>query len=159
MNLNTKLSLILNSIKKVLQGKILYFQIFFENSIFFLFLGFLCGNLFGSFLSISRELKIWDGFIILLIVLCIEIISYLIYRSTNRTSFFAFQFTILDSNIKKNCLKCQNFKFFKNYIFLYFKKITLFILSYKQPFFIKSLNLFKIGILFGFFIDAFKVGS
>ena len=50
----------------------------------------------------------------------------------------------------------------KNRFFTVFQKISYFIYGFekKQNQFIwKSFNFFKIGIMFGFFIDAFKVGS
>ena len=50
----------------------------------------------------------------------------------------------------------------KNRFFKVFQKISYFIYGFekKQNQFVwKSLNFFKIGIMFGFFIDAFKVGS
>lgn len=47
--------------------------------IFLLFFGFICGNLFGTFLNFFRYLISWDGFIIIFIILIIEFINYLTY--------------------------------------------------------------------------------
>jgi hypothetical protein len=99
--------------------------------IFLLFLGFICGNIFGTFLIFFRNLINWDGFIILLLIIKIELINYLIYNK----------------NIK-------NFKFLQIKILnFFFKRFKINLLS------IKIFNFYKIGLLLGFFTDAFKVGS
>lgn len=178
MNYNTKLSLFIANIQKKINKKILFFEIYFAKGIFLLFFGFLLGNLFGSFLNIFQESLIWNGFIPILILLFEEFISYLTYRSKTkkRALFFAWNFinvrtsdkfhSFLENNavlrIFLNCIF-----FIKNFFFSIFaifpqstkEKIKHFFFLYKGTFFIKSLNLFKIGILLGFFIDAFKVGS
>ena len=74
-----------------------------------IFLGFLCGNIFGTFLSIIRNLLFWDGLILSLLLLFVEFLSFIFYKK------------------RKNSFK--------------------------------NLNFFKIGLLLGFYIDAFKVGS
>lgn len=86
----------------------------FTIALFFLFSGFLCGNLFGTFLNIIREYISWDGLIIILVICLMEIISYFRYQK------------------KKNFINSQIWR---------------------------TLNYFKIGLMIGFFIDAFKVGS
>lgn len=99
--------------------------------IFLLFLGFVCGNIFGTFLIFFRNLINWDGFIIILLIIKIEFINYLIYNK----------------NIKHfNFLQIKILEFF-------FKKCKITFLP------IKILNFYKIGLLLGFFTDAFKVGS
>lgn len=125
MKLNTRLFDYFFSVFKETNKKLRYFQIHFSFALFYLFLGFLFGNLFGSFLSALRKIIIWDGFIIFILIAYIEIISYLIYSSSNRP-------------------------------FLYIYKFSF---SFKNNLFLKILNYFKIGIMLGFFIDAFKVGS
>ena len=189
MNYNTKLSSFLINIEKTIFQKILFFEIYFAKGIFFLFFGFLLGNLFGTFLNIFRKLIIWDGFMVGIILLAEEFISYLIYNQKKRALFFSWQ--------KKNLYISKKFIFFANKIILVgkflnftfctiitvFKKISLkiyvifpkkikkkikqILFFYKNStkvetyhsYIIKNLNLFKIGILLGFFIDAFKVGS
>ncbi len=188
MNLNTKVFLILQSFSTNLKKKLLYFRMFFANGIFFLFIGFLAGNLFGSLLNIFYESIIWDGFITLFVILLAELISYLIYHSKRRIGFFAFNINNFAnrSSVEKNTIfqqiivfiihcfeKCffliknffktffsiiQNYSFIFTSIFYTSKKIAK-KFYWNKVFFIKSLNLFKIGILLGFFIDAFKVGS
>lgn len=188
MNYNTKLSLFFINIEKYISKKMLFFEIYFAKGVFFLFFGFLLGNLFGSFLDIFRKLVIWDGFIVLIIILVQEFISYSIYKSKKRTLFFYMK--------NKKTYKLKKNKFFFNsvmqlinflilnffHVSLFFKKIILRVysifpetikkkMSYfffnenlatnqtYQLYILKNLNLFKIGILLGFFIDAFKVGS
>lgn len=111
---NTKFLKLLNFFRFNIINKLLFIEKNFVIYIFLLFLGFICGNLFGTFLIFFRYYIYWDGFIILLIILLIEFINYLTY-------------------IKK-------FKI-------------------KNKIFFKFLNFYKIGLLLGFFIDSFKVGS
>nr|AYC65778.1 hypothetical protein Ycf20 [Udotea sp. TZ0819] len=74
--------------------------------------GFLIGNLFGTFLVFLRNQFLWDGIVLLIILILFEILNFLIANT--------------------------------RFISQFFKKI------------LKSV---QIGILLGFFIDAFKVGS
>jgi hypothetical protein len=87
-----------------------------------LFVGFIVGSVFATFLPFFRELVFWDGFVIFLILLFSEIISYIIYHFEGRKFFF---FEILPKN--------------------------------RTPW--EMINIFKTGLLFGLFVDAFKVGS
>jgi len=188
MNYNTKLSLFFINIEKNISKKVLFFEIYFAKGVFFLFFGFLLGNLFGSFLGIFRKLVIWDGFIVLIIILFQEFISYSIYKSKKRTLFFYVK------TKKTYKLKKKNFFFNRiiqliNFFILNFFNFSIFIKKFilrvysvfpktikkkmihfffnetlttnkaYQIYILKNLNLFKIGILLGFFIDAFKVGS
>lgn len=188
MNYNTKLSLFIINIGRSISKKMLFFEIYFAKGVFFLFFGFLLGNLFGSFLDIFRKLVIWDGFIVLLIILFQEFISYSIYKSKKRTLFFYVKNKKI-YKLKKNkflfnrVIQLINFlilSFFHILIFLkktiskiytifpetLKKKMSHFFFNENlatnkayQIYILKNLNLFKIGILLGFFIDAFKVGS
>lgn len=93
----------------------LRFSMFYQGfsfSIFFLFLGFMCGNLFGTFLPFIRLWIAWDGLIITTLLLIIEGINYISFH----------------------CKRVNQVAF-------------------------RLLNFYKLGILLGFFIDAFKVGS
>lgn len=125
MKPETRISTFFQKILIKLKEKFFFFQTSFSSSIFFLFLGFLFGNLFGTFLNTIRSFISWDGFIVLILLFFVEIISYITYHKEGR-SFFLF----------------WKFPFF-----------------YKKRLFWKCFNFFKIGILLGFFIDAFKVGS
>lgn len=76
---NTKFLKILNFVCYNIINKVIFIKTNFIFYIFLLFLGFICGNLFGTFLKFFRYHINWDGFIILLIILLIEFINYLTY--------------------------------------------------------------------------------
>jgi hypothetical protein len=122
---NTKLFKNFNEIVQIIKKKLYFVKNIFSTALFFIFLGFLFGSIFGSFLNIIREYIFWDGFILFFVIIFIEFINFINYKKLKQNYY------ILKKNIKKN----SNF-------FLY-----------------KLLNYFKLGLLFGFFIDAFKVGS
>lgn len=79
---NTKFLKLLNFFYINIINKVILIKKNFIIYIFLLFLGFICGNLFGTFLNYFRYYIYWDGFIILLIILLIELINYLIYMKT-----------------------------------------------------------------------------
>jgi hypothetical protein len=56
----------------------------FAGRIFFLFVGFVIGNLFGTFLPAIRLFFSWDGFIVLFLLFFIEFISYIRYQRKSR---------------------------------------------------------------------------
>lgn len=87
------------------------------------YLGFIIGNLFGTFLNFIRNKMIWDGMILMTIIFVFEFLNFIIYNKTQFSDFYKLK------------PKFQN------------KKLLIIL---------KNL---QIGILFGFFIDAFKVGS
>jgi len=125
MRSETRLSGFLRIVFSVFKEKFLVFQTSFSSAIFFLFIGFLCGNLFGTFLSWIRTIIPWDGLIVLTLIFFIEVISYIRYHKGGRSFLILWTFP-----------------------FYYQKRILW-----------KSLNFLKIGLMLGFFIDAFKVGS
>lgn len=125
MRSETRLSLFFKTLLGSFKEKFFFFQNSFSSAIFFLFLGFLGGNLFGTFLTAIRTLVPWDGFIVLSLLFFIELISYIRYHKEGR------YFLIL-----------WNFPF-----------------SFQKRVVWKSFNFLKIGLMVGFFIDAFKVGS
>ena len=106
------------------EGKVQRLNTFFSTTLFFLFLGFVVGNVFGTFLNGLRHVFRWDGYIILFVLSFIEVTNYGIYRPEKESSSF---------------------------IFLYQGR-------WCRPVW-KMCNFFKIGLMLGFFIDAFKVGS
>lgn len=168
----------------LLEEKFSFFKKNFSISILFLFIGFFLGNIFGTFLNWLRHFIAWDGFLIFGLLFFFEIISSIVYQNnftflsqspndlTNKNFFSDFfvtknvflkinllgqklrqlnnSTTSTNSTIQKN-LKSDHKKFIK-FLAIYF-------------YFLKSLpiwrfiNCLKVGILFGFFIDAFKVGS
>nr|YP_009105557.1 hypothetical chloroplast RF20 [Lobosphaera incisa]AIT94279.1 hypothetical chloroplast RF20 [Lobosphaera incisa] len=125
MNIETKFFRFFNNFFYKTNSKFLVFQNNFGITIFFLFIGFLSGNLFGTILNGIRYYMSWDGYIGLILLFFIESINFIFYHNKNRKFFFFFRFSV---KISKNNL-------------------------------LRSLNFFKIGFMFGLFIDAFKVGS
>lgn len=97
--------------------KRIFFYYFLESSCSF-YLGFLCGNIFGTFLIFLRNRVIWDGFLFFFLIIFFEFLNFFIYKQI--------RYRLLGT----------------------FSKQGIFILKN-----------FQTGILFGFFIDAFKVGS
>ena len=176
MRPTTKLFRSLNSIQAHFRKKSQLFEHSFVSSTFFLFFGFMCGNLFGTFLSFFRASIPWDGAIIALILLFVEWVNYLNFVIFNKPvkvsprpfyqkktigsrlmqliliipkSFDKFRL-LFDSTTKKNVFQNQWTRFFKAKL-LFFQR--------KQKALIRLLNFYKLGLLLGFFIDAFKVGS
>nr|YP_010731959.1 hypothetical chloroplast RF20 [Kalinella pachyderma]WDY12873.1 hypothetical chloroplast RF20 [Kalinella pachyderma] len=121
-----------------------------------LLLGFLTGNLFGTILDKIRTLFYWDIIIIFFLVIFFEFVSYAAYHKQKPNVFFLGTYktghqvaTSADKPIYTNF-------FFK----LGFGDINHFIQDVvRTAQFWKFANFFKIGIMIGFFVDAFKVGS
>lgn len=120
------------------------------------YLGFIIGNLFGTFLDLLRNKIIWDGIILITIIFFFEFINFIIYnkKQAQRWAGSAPPFdeesrqqdlgrtTIwspLGTNRRRKA-RAPSFKFQNQKLLIILKN-------------------FQIGILFGFFIDAFKVGS
>jgi hypothetical protein len=197
MNSNTKFFRLIHEFVIQSRRKLWIFQSIVTVSIFALFLGFVCGNLFGTFLNYFRNFVPWDGFIISLTILVIEFINYLNFSYPKRCSisFFNF-FSSLFKRQPKAILESLN----SNKLFYVrplpfdqkekakadnaFRQTSRFFSPLLPPLFdgekkqrqdktdltvpppipntyswIKILNFYKIGLLLGFFIDAFKVGS
>lgn len=162
MNPHTKLVRQVNQVNFQIKKKIWVFQKIVIFSIFSLFLGFVFGNLFGTFLNFFRFFIHWDGLIILLLISLIEFINYINYKKPNKLTFYkpllshksnVDYFSIVNQrtfrSITKLTKQTSNQKILVNQYFGFTKKIK----------FIKILNFYKTGLLLGFFIDAFKVGS
>jgi hypothetical protein len=125
MRSETRIARFLRNFSESFKEKFSFFQMSFSSAIFFLFSGFLGGNLFGTFLNAIRTLIPWDGFIVVSFLFFVEIISYIRYHNEGR----------------------------------FFLILWKFPFSYKKRIFWKNFNFLKIGLMLGFFIDAFKVGS
>jgi hypothetical protein len=143
----------------------------FAISFFCLFFGFLIGSLFGTFLNGIREFIFWDGFIIGLVVLICEIVSFCLY-STNKIDLFYFRpkiknprsfgrVTIAGTGSKAARGTNPSGPIFKaRSLSPVTGERNVLQKNYKiPPDRAKILNYFKLGLLFGFFIDAYKVGS
>lgn len=127
----TRTVLFINQLFLNLERKNTFFKEVFSFALFTLFFGFLIGNLFGTFLNTIRSFIFWDGLIIFIILFIMESLNFFLYKKRNQ-------------------------------FFTVFQKISYSICGFKKKqnqFIWKSLNFLKIGIMFGFFIDAFKVGS
>lgn len=151
MTFDTRIFFLIKKFVFKLKEKTYIFKKSFTMSFFILLAGFLFGNLFGTFLNILRFFIPWDGFILLLILLILEIISFLSYQK--KYSFFIQQ--PKNSNpINKNIINqsASHEKDFSAEGFLLLNKN-------ENRLIYKNLNFMKIGLMFGFFIDAFKVGS
>ena len=83
MNLNTKFFKQVYKLNSEIKTKIYFFQKIVIFSLFFLFLGFVCGNLFGTFLQYFRDFTDWDGVIIIITLVTIEFINFLNYKKSN----------------------------------------------------------------------------
>lgn len=110
----------------------------FTQVLFLLLIGFLVGNLFGTFLNTIRKYITWDGIIVFFIIGIMEISNYNVYH--NKT-------TQLPNN--REFILLQKLR-------LYNKRISK---QSRAKTFWKFFNFFKIGLMVGFFVDAFKVGS
>lgn len=114
------------------------------------YLGFIIGNLFGTFLDLLRNQMIWDGLILITIILFFEFINFIIYnkKQVRRSADIVRFADPFDEesrqrrDLGRTTIKAQapSFKFQNKKLLIILKN-------------------FQIGILFGFFIDAFKVGS
>ena len=165
-----------------LKKKFDFFKKNFAISVLFLFIGFFIGNVFGTFLNWLRDFIVWDGLLVFALLSVFEIISSIVYQnnptflspsiSTNRM-FFS-DFYIRENIFSKMRLFRQELKkesspsiFIKSTNQLDLQRddkrlrnllaITFYFLK-NLPIW-RLLNCLKVGILFGFFIDAFKVGS
>jgi len=125
MKIETRIVFFINQLKVYLNRKNSFFKEVFSFALFTLFVGFLIGNLFGTFLNTIRSFIFWDGLIIFIILSIMEVLNFILYNKAKR--FFVIS---------------QKISYYPN-----------------TQIFWKSLNYLKIGIMFGFFIDAFKVGS
>ena len=166
------------------KAKVLVFKTTFSVALFTLLLGFIAGNLFTTFLGKLRSTfcEPWDGLIILIVLFTLEFISFLIYscqarvsvtkhakQSNNskiRTTGFVFPnkstfslYKTQEDLKRNNSINSQLFytttRKPENNLFLSKPKVS----NLSKTFFYKSLNYFKIGLMLGLFIDAFKVGS
>ena len=135
MNLLTRFFIGWNKIIKTILTKNKLLKKNFLSYLIALFFGFIFGNLFGTIISSIRQFHIWDGFLIIILLLLCETINWVVYQK-KRIIILMFRrpFRIL-------------FNFVKNKI------------NKKTIRFHSLLNAFKAGLLLGFFIDAFKVGS
>ena len=132
----------------------------FSLVLFSALLGFLVANIFGTFLTALRDYVVWDGFIIVGLVVFVETINLSVYkvfksvpitpslaRGSQRTP-SAFEDARGVLNTKESPFTLRN------------KSDTLLNSPRRRNFLLcQLLNSFKLGLLLGFFVEAFKVGS
>jgi hypothetical protein len=89
--MQTRIFQILRQIIFSIKNQTEVFLNFFAESFFYLFLGFLTGNLFGTLLSTIRTFGLWDGIIILSLLGFLEFLGKLVYKSRkNSVKFWKF---------------------------------------------------------------------
>ena len=99
MILNTRLSQVYERIKGPIQKRIFNFKSKFTQILFCLLIGFLIGNIFGTFLTFFRSIFFWDGFIVFLVLILFEFINFLIYiKPTNPFYFSKFFLQLKNKN-------------------------------------------------------------
>lgn len=98
------------------------------------YLGFIIGNLFGTFLDLLRNQMIWDGIILMMIIFFFEFLNFFIYhpKPARPPTGVPYQRGPAPTSSISKFPNPKRFIILKN---------------------------LQIGILFGLFIDAFKVGS
>lgn len=104
--------------------------------------GFILGNRFGTFLNVLRRAVPWDGFIIGGCLCVCEYISFQTYRRRTGRSLFASRSSRCDP--RSDAPRSDR----PDAIDVRIASVTW-----------RPWNLLKLGLLFGFFVDAFKVGS
>lgn len=160
MNSTTRLAITISNFIVILQHTFLYKKKNFSTKLFLLFFGFVIGSLFGTFLPNFPEQINSHSVSIVVIISTIEVINCLVYSSEQRNIILA-----LGLNNPSQLLLLLKIKFLalvkcirrKKHIISNVKKKTN--LLQKKKYFYRNINSFKLGILLGFFIDAFKVGS
>jgi hypothetical protein len=178
MESNTRLFRVITKFIITMKKKVFLTTSNFSTKLFLLFFGFLVGSLFGTFLPSFPEQINSYSFVIIVIIITTEVINYLVYSSEKKFFFigtllqrglqflvwiknlflFNFQDQYLRSQLGSiSTVKQRGIK--KQYVFFNLKIQTILIKQNKARNFYKNLNSLKIGIMLGFFIDAFKVGS
>ena len=161
--LETRLIRIFEDIYLKIKERYFFFQTTFVIAIFFVFLGFLFGNLFGTFLQLIRHFIQWDGFIVTSLLVFIEILSYSIYHRTGRSFLVLWKFSKRSLKMSQTTRRVSEKSNFLNVLGLDESKAPMRTPSSarasRASVFLRSLNYLKIGVMLGFFVDAFKVGS
>ena len=179
VNSNTKLVQLISQLTLQSKKKFWIFKTIVPHGVFALFLGFVVGNLFGTFLNYFRNFVKWDGLIITFTILAIEFINYLNFKPNKKNFQFKNPRGRCKSFLKKSPLTINydqlyqdkktvstlefriNNKPITNYKIENFSNLNYHLQKPKicNQYGTKLLNFYKIGLLLGFFIDAFKVGS
>jgi hypothetical protein len=154
MTFDTRFFFLIKKFVFKLKQKTYIFKKSFTISFLILLAGFLLGNVFGTFLNILRFFIPWDGFIILLILLILEGISYLTYHKK-----YNFYTPLASVPVGKTKNQIKSLNVISKTSLNQRNQKDFWTLSKQNIPTYKNLNFLKIGLMFGFFIDAFKVGS
>ena len=79
---------------------------YFTQRVCLLLIGFLLGNLFGTFLNTMREFIPWDGIIVFILLGILETVNYNVYHNKDRAFFF---FVLHPKTLKREFWKSFNF--------------------------------------------------
>ncbi len=174
MFLETRLSQYFTTILCQLKEKIFTVQSGFSLVLFSLFAGFLFGNLFGTFLDVLSSYLVWNGFVGIFLILLIEMVNSFVYGASLSTSPpCTKEEEVYSTKTGDDSLSyeqpsplavaqaryeiCTSTKLLEQQKQTRAKKTRL---LHENIFNCeRGLNSFKIGLLFGFFVDSFKVGS
>ena len=172
-----------------LRKKYLFLQKNFPSMLALLLFGFLVGNVFGTFLNTLRFFFIWDVFIIFILIGLLEVLNYTVYNAKNPLNFLspfwppsgplreqpepaAGACSCSASLSKKLSTRSDQEQTEGLYVratetgrrrgpFRSISRTESAATRNLVPvkFVVQFLNFFKIGLMIGFFVDAFKVGS
>lgn len=162
MNLTTRLVISISNFIDIIENIFFYKKKNFSTKLFLLFLGFVIGSLFGTFLPDFPDRINSHSISILLIISIIEVINYLVYSSGERNGILTLGLEILSQPLL--LIKTRLFSLFygekqEQRMTNNFKIRNKLLTENKKKYFYRNVNSFKLGIMLGFFIDAFKVGS
>ena len=137
--------------------------------------GFLLANLFGTFLTVLRCYIVWDGFIIGVLIFFVEATNVIVYRRPIR---LISRKELGEPTDKRRVLglsdKEKSFTLLKGFRTVRFGILPFLsnslslrwlnmanekvVIEPRSPL-SQLINSFKLGLLLGFFVEAFKVGS
>jgi len=162
MNPTTRLVISISNFIDITQNIFFYKKKDFSTKLFLLFLGFVIGSLFGTFLPDFPDKINSHSISILLIISIIEIINCLVYSSKKRSGILTLNLEMLSQPLLLT--KTEFFLLLyrekrEQHMSKNFKVKTKLLTENKRRYFYRNVNSFKLGIMLGFFIDAFKVGS
>ena len=139
----------------------------FSLTVFSTLSGFLVANIFGTFLTVLRSYIRWDGFVVIGLIFFVEAINLSVYKifkpSLLRSKEFRAEGSVSMATDAKD-LEGQDRSRDRSQLGISktLQTFTLFLLglSDRRSFlFCQLINSFKLGLLLGFFVEAFKVGS
>jgi hypothetical protein len=126
--------------------------------------GFLIANIFGTFLTVLRSCFVWDGFVVIGLILFVETTNISVYRIFKPSLLRSRAEGSMSMGTDAKDLEGQNPSRDRSRIGISkaLKPFTLFSLGLsnrRSSLFCQLVNSFKLGLLLGFFVEAFKVGS